>query len=729
MGLSFLPALWALFLLLTQLATCMSAGRARHGLIGYGISMYNPPCAHACRASIPNPLNCTMTSDSHMHMGKRAHGHTETTEELPMGDGWMVEASPSPECYATNDAFLESLAFCMHSRCTTESNSTLQEYWELNVAGRMPGQPLPKMSYEDAFQTIDGTPPLIANTSVILNATGVVPEDTYMVEYRTLTTFERVETAHERYGLILLLTGAIIPIGLSLARLIPFPASWTTRFEETFITPPLLGSRHNIPYFWNTTMMPTRGQSLFIAYILCINIILCSVGIESARNSSWFLSRPREIISYVGNRTGVLSFANIPLLVLYSSRNNVLLWLTNWSHSTFLFLHRWIAIIAVIEACLHSAIYLQIYDVDGTHASESRLPYWFWGIIGTLAMVVILPASVLPIRQRFYELFLAWHVVFFLLAMIGCFLHIYYRFAWQWGYENWIYMAFAIWGFDRLLRIFRVARHGICTAKLTVVDGDYVKLEIPDIKAKGHVYLYFPTLTWRVWENHPFSVLADTFVNDSDLDDDSPLSSLETKEGRNLKDPTSNTVAIVDTPMVSRFSSTEQHNSRHRDGLTMYLRTHSGITSYLRGPRTTIPVFVESGYQSRSVLGQRTSEATNIIAFAGGVGVTALTSTLHKHRGWHRLFWAVRSEALVKSVIESLGRNEFERLNATVFTKQRMNISRILAEETTRLRGVPVTVIVSGPGSMADEVRREVVRLVKEDSSIIATFVEESFSW
>ena len=53
--------------------------------------------------------------------------------------------------------------------------------------------------------------------------------------------------------------------------------------------------------------------------------------------------------------------------------------------------------------------------------------------------------------QKFYEIFLAWHVFFFLLAMVGCILHIWYRYAWQWGYENWIYMALAIWGFSRLL--------------------------------------------------------------------------------------------------------------------------------------------------------------------------------------------------------------------------------------------------------------------------------------
>ncbi|KAL2845523.1 ferric reductase like transmembrane component-domain-containing protein [Aspergillus pseudoustus] len=735
MHLHMLPIIWTLVALLVHPGNCMGPGRRRHGFVGYGISMYNPPCAYACRASISNPLNCTITSDSdmHLHTRKRAHGHSDTAEDLPMGDGWMVEASPSPECYATNDAFLQSLGFCIHSHCTTESTSTLQKYWEMNVAGTMPGQPLPKMSLEDAFQVINGTPPAIANSSVILYSTGAVSDEAYMVEYRTLTTFERLETTHARYGLVLLLTGAFIPIGLSFARFIPFPASWTARFEATFITPPLVGARHNIPYLWNTTIMPTRGQALFIAYIIGINIILSAVGISSARDSSWFINREREIVSYVGNRAGVLSFANIPLLVLYSSRNNVLLWLTNWSHSTFLFLHRWIAFIAVLQACLHSAIYLQIYDVDFTHDAESQLPYWYWGIIGTLGMVVIVPASLLPIRQKFYELFLAWHIFFFLLAMIGCLLHIYFRFGWQWGYENWIYMAFAIWGFDRLMRILRFARHGIRTARITPVDGEYLKLEIPGVNAEGHIYLYFPTLTWRVWENHPFSVLADTVVDYSDAGDggSSSSSSLEAKELGVAKDASTNIVTVNDTQMTTRPStiSPQSNHHRHRHGLTLYLRTHTGITSYLRGPRTTLPVLVESGYQPCSILSQKPSDAANIIAFAGGVGVTALTAPLLKHCGWHKLFWAVRSDALVKSVRESLGDDQFDRLGASVFTGQRMVIPRILAAEASRAKGIPVTVVVSGPAGMADEVRREVARLVREDPAVVMTFAEESFSW
>ncbi|KAL4873332.1 ferric reductase like transmembrane component-domain-containing protein [Aspergillus spectabilis] len=755
-----IPAVLISLLLTASSVTCMSAGRAGHGFIGYGISMYKPTCAYACQDVITNPLNCTVTSDSHNHghMRKRMGIDMDSDmdmDEMLMGDGWMVETSPSPECYTTNDAFLQSLAYCMLLHCTDERNSTLQEFWELNVAGRLDDQPLPVVSYIEALQAVNDTPPLIANTSVILHSVGLVPEDSYLVEFRTLMVFEKVETAHERYGLVLLLTGAIIPIGLSFLRFLSIPAPWSTHFEALFITPPLLGSRHNIPYLWSTFTMPTRGQSLFIVYQITINVILCGVGIESARPSSWFPNAPREIVSYLSNRAGVLSFANIPLLVLFSSRNNVLLWVTNWSHGTFLLLHRWIAVIAVIEACLHSAIYLQIYAVDGNHTAQSKLPYWFWGIIATLSMAVILPASLRPVREKYYEIFLAWHVFFFLLTLIGCFLHIYYRYAWQWGYENWIYLAFATWGFDRTLRVLKVARNGVRKMRVTLVDEDYVKLEIAGVRAEGHVYLYFPTLTWRVWENHPFSVLTDLSRALDDTGATASASAPASDDDIQVKDKqpplatTATTTTTAKSPAgnIKALNTTATNQHHNNQTLTIYLRIQTGLTSLLPAQTNrTLPVLIESSYPPPSVLFPNPYSSPTVLAFAGGVGITALVTPLLSHQGNHKLFWAMRSRILVESIQKSLagvGRG-FGGLNASVFVsaerEEKMDILGILREEVKRYAtsaarkgggGRRVMVVVCGPPGMSDEVRMGVGRVAEEmeGEGVDVGFWNESFGW
>ncbi|OGM50802.1 ferric-chelate reductase (Fre2) [Aspergillus bombycis] len=663
--------------------------------------MYKPPCAHACRSSITNPLNCSTSSDDGLHIA------------------WNVEKSPEPECYATNDAFLQTLAYCLYSHCQTVPNSTLQRYWEMNVAGSQKDQPLPKQAYQQALQSIGFRPNITANVSTVLESASLVPEGLYDLNWSTLAVFEKAEATHEKYGLVLLLTGAIIPIGLSFARFIPLPTRLKTSFEAYVIAPPLIGHRHKVPLF-NTFNMPTRGQALFIAYLIIINVVLCAVGFNSADPSAWYTSNRREIVTYVSNRAGILSFANIPLLVLYSSRNNILLWVTNWSHSTFVLLHRWVAMICVLEACLHSAIYLQIYSAEGEHSTESKLAYWYWGVVATLAMVVIVPASMLQVRQRFYEFFLAWHVVFFLLAMAACCLHIYYRYDFQWGYENWIYMALAIWGYERGMRILRFARHGIRTAHVSIVDDDYIKLEIPGVAAEGDVYLYFPTLTWRVWENHPFSVMTDVCC-ESDTGPSTTI--ITTDKGRLPVDLTEKVGNLDKISLAETFSTPCQRR------LVFYIRTQSGITKYLRGPRSKFPVLIESSYRPVALSRSNTSDMANIIAIAGGVGVTALAPILMRHEGWHRLFWAVRSTPLADSVAASLGADRFDRLNPMVFQDSRMDIPRILREEVSRCAGTEVAVIVSGPLRMADEVRLVVTGLMRENPAVKLKLIEESFSW
>ena len=55
------------------------------------------------------------------------------------------------------------------------------------------------------------------------------------------------------------------------------------------------------------------------------------------------------------------------------------------------------------------------------------------------------------------------------------------------------------------MRLARLVRYGIKTARVAVIDDEYVRVDIEQVSGSGHAYLYFPTLTWGVWENHPFS--------------------------------------------------------------------------------------------------------------------------------------------------------------------------------------------------------------------------------
>ncbi|KAK8133366.1 hypothetical protein PG984_005378 [Apiospora sp. TS-2023a] len=170
--------------------------------------------------------------------------------------------------------------------------------------------------------------------------------------------------------------------------------------------PPVLGSHHAVPLL-GLGFVPTRGQTLFIACLWILNISLTAASYPPSATSG-------ELVSLVGHRAGLFSFANLALTMLYSSRNSLLLHLTDWSHATFLLLHRWNAVLSILQACLHSAIFLQKYHdavLGYAGVAVAQKEYLIWGVITLVAMVVLIPTSTLPFRRRAYEAFLASHVV------------------------------------------------------------------------------------------------------------------------------------------------------------------------------------------------------------------------------------------------------------------------------------------------------------------------------
>ncbi|KAK1766307.1 ferric-chelate reductase fre2 [Phialemonium atrogriseum] len=717
-------------------------GRPGYGFIGYGIEMYKPTCAYACRDSITAPLNCT---DADMGGG---HEHSDGMIMKRM-DGWMVMA-PTPECKVSNDFFLQTLAYCMKKRCPDVAISKLESFWVDNVAGSKPHQPVPKESYSDTLNAIVTPPTRELNNSVPLNYIAVVTDDQWSPIYGTNANFEDTETTHVRYGLVILLTGAIIPIGLSLLRFLPWPASWVSRINGYLIDPPLFGSRHASPV-WGLGIMPTRGQALFIAYLWIINVVLSAVGYVIIWPNTWYESTSIEVMAFVANRTGILSFANFPLVFLYSGRNNILLWVTDWSHSTFLLLHRWIAFICTLQAVLHSIIYLYMYtQLPGWgYASESRLPYWVWGIIATLALSIAIPASILPLRQRLYEVFLAGHITLAILSLLGCFLHIWYRFNRQWGYETWLYVAAAVWAFDRTARLTRtvLGGRGIRRAFVTPIDDDYYRVDVPGVAIAGHAYLHFPTLSgWRVWENHPFSVAAITAgrvpAQQQQKQQPSGRPAVEEPSTPGASSRSSDSLPQPAPPTTARASVPTT---------TFLIRKHAGITSALatagNGATTAagIPVLVEGHYGATTGHGDAfpTPDFPHVLCVAGGVGITAVLPVLRRLSclggglgGEVKVFWGVRSGALVGAVEDMLGyacggdaggERRWGYVDVVVAVGERLDLRYVLESEL-RSRPGGTTVVVCGPAGMADEVRCVVSGLSRQ-SGVLVRLVVESFSW
>ncbi|KAK6358003.1 hypothetical protein TWF730_007357 [Orbilia blumenaviensis] len=695
-------------------------GRVAHGgTVGLGVKQWDPVCAYACRNSAAGfKLDC---GDSH-------HGEDH-------GSMMMMHHMPSPQCYATNDFFLQTLAWCIHTHCPGDTPvSKLETYWEMNVAGRKDNQPLPKYSYQDALSRVTNPPADVVNSTEVLNRTSLVNEWFYSANFGALSAIEKNISVDNVYTLVIVLTCTVGPILFSLVRFLPLPQSVVTKVYSNFIDPPAFGSSHAVPALLGLGIVPTRGQLLFIFYIWAINIILSGVSYTIVSPNLWY-EGPQAVAISVANRAGMLSFGNLILSILYSSRNNLLLYVTNWSRSTFVLLHRWLGFLTIIQACLHSVLYLQFQVKLGTHAEEAAYPYWYWGIIGTLGFTLILPFSILPIRQKMYEFFLASHIILFLIAIIGTFLHVYFRYYWQWGYEIWVAVAFAFWGFDRfLMRPIKLVQNGLMKrAYISVIDDDYLKVEVPDVDVHGQAYLYFPTLTWRVWENHPFSVLPLARSSKSDTASED----LEAgKEG------------ATEAKMVTSRANTEQQRG---PGIVFFIRRMGGLTSKLAaqaGTPTGILTLVEGSYgPETSILNsprpRPTNQYPNVLLFAGGVGITGVLPFLDRPflaavPGTTKLFWGVRTEPLIRAIEDLFSERTDSKIvdeqarwgntDVTVSIGKRIKLREVLeAELITQNQEKGTTVMVCGPPGMRDEVRLAVAELGRRGA--IVRFVEDQYGW
>jgi predicted ferric reductase len=554
----------------------------------------------------------------------------------------------------------------------------------------------------------------------------------------------------------------------------------STLFNKTrayFTVPALFGGRQSEPLPWKIGYVPARSTSTIITIYIVLNVIFNCVDFRSVQPSSWYTNRDQEMAAYVGNRAGVLSFANMALAMLFSTRNNPLSFVSGWSPTTFIALHRWAARISVIQAVVHSIAYTAdfvSYTSPARYPSEVKLPYFWWGIIATVAMSLMAGLSILPLRRYSYELFLVGHIALAILSLLGCWYHIALRFDKDWGYEVYLYIAFAFWAYDRLVRFGRLVSYSFLggtshgqVEKVPGVDG-VVSLKLypsrPFNAAPGqHTFVYFPGLG-RFWENHPFTVAG------------WGVDAVPTHRGSNTEQIESSSTSASDVDAITSSGSSTGKEKEIRvaakavrsSDQPIYLdqfyvkclfRVHGGTTSSLnralasRSPSTILSEGAYGGHSpaTRSVLGH----AERVLVIAGGIGITFATAYAKQYTDEHlsssssqalmprctrmHLVWSVREANLLTYVRRELlppsqvgDQRSLEYSfhvtgdsDGTEKAQRRMNVDETM--DTVLAKGKKIVVLVCGPGGLADDVRRGVVRanLAGYDVELL----EESFAW
>ena len=529
----------------------------------------------------------------------------------------------------------------------------------------------------------------------------------------------------------MLVTGFGTPIVLTWLGYLPFFSTLFRKLKPYLIWPSLIGTYHARPLPFSLGNAPALGQSLYISMFLILNIVLTSVNYQSRQPNAWYSNGWREIMAYVLYRTGALAYMIAPLIWLFAGRNNILLWSTNWSRSTFLLLHRWIARIFTLQVLLHSIIAVILYKAEGTYAQAIKSPYWIWGILATLSCVLLTFGSGRYVRDHAYEFFLLKHVVLSVVLIVGCWYHAFDLYKYLGGYEDWMIAVSVIWIFDRLGRALRIAVVGRRRAKVTALNQDYVRIDIPGIRWGSqpgkHVYVYFPTLhPLKPWENHPFSVLQTATLSkppharvDSSDHDNHHQSSTER--------PSYDQHDVEKTDSVSLPNAKEEvvmRNTRPDDiGLTLYIRKSSGATKNLAAGDNLLTL-VEGPYPSsgstRDIL-----RCDRLVLIGGGVGITGLVPFFTSHRNV-KLAWSLKESA--RCLLEDLHVPLGTVADKDVRIGTRVDVRSILRREV-EAGWKRVGVVVCGPGGLCDEVRVAVTAASKVGTVTEFELEVEAYSW
>ncbi len=554
--------------------------------------------------------------------------------------------------------------------------------------------------------------------------------------------------------------------------LLPRPVSVFLRKHITL--PALYGKRHIKKLPGSIGYVPQRSVALLITLYIALNIAFCAVSYSTSAHNTWFVNSNKELVAYIANRSGVLCLANIALTIMFSSRNTPLLYLARHSRTDLITFHRWAGRIAAVEGIIHSAIYWTNTNSYGSNmftaaAGLSYLgcsnSYWNLGVLAVIIFIMIAVFSVLPIRTRFYEAFLYVHIGLVVVALVVLLYHLVDRYNRAYGYEVWLYIAFALWGFDRILRIARLLllNFGILyrrqpAAKVELLPGnEFLRVTVwPSfnwqVKAGQYCFLYFCTLPLYL-ESHPFSIVSWSTQSSDPSITASPVAHIET----------SNTGSNIEMQTIEYSTEREQSSSathaatkpsvsfiiRPIGGVT--LRLHSLLLKQPTSSALSIPVLLEGPYGLESPVA---SSADSILAIAGGIGITAilgyltayLSSTAPSEPGDHRkrgstkatrfvLAWAVHELCLVEAVSAQLPSSAvLARHNIEIIIScgqrgdTRLDWKERIAYEVEGLKGNErLAVVCCAAGAIADEVRDCVVAI--QGVSRRVELVEEVFAW
>ncbi|KAK0113698.1 hypothetical protein ONS95_013947 [Cadophora gregata] len=165
-------------------------------------------------------------------------------------------------------------------------------------------------------------------------------------------------------------------------------------------------------------ILPPNGTSVVILSFLGLNLFYIFYGISI--NAIDFV--------VLADRLGLVFSANIPLLYLLAAKSQPLKFLTGRSYESLNIFHRRLGELLCLEGFFHSIGFLLVWYVLFRPSGFGLVRFLLLrrNLIGVgmlFAYELLYFTSLGSFRQRWYELFLGFHVIFQVLALLGLYFH------------------------------------------------------------------------------------------------------------------------------------------------------------------------------------------------------------------------------------------------------------------------------------------------------------------
>ncbi len=279
-------------------------------------------------------------------------------------------------------------------------------------------------------------------------------------------------------------------------------------YIKSFVTVPALypnGNYHQ-PFGWKylSILFPNRQDAIILSGFTIIQIVFYCLPYNQDVAGFLFTTSTQAWQRFISDRSGVLAFGKVPLLIVFSGRNNFLGFLTGKKYSDFIQYHKIIAAWMFFDCIIHSVGYTILEK--GSYTLSLQSLYFACGVVATILAGFVILFALHPFRKHVYEIFLYSHITLVVAFIVMCWYH-----CRELGWCEWIILSCALWVFDRLFRIGRMAKFGYKKAHIVMISNAALKITVDKPKhfhsrpgQYGFVYFKDPLL---FFQNHPFTII------------------------------------------------------------------------------------------------------------------------------------------------------------------------------------------------------------------------------